>query len=485
MNLEQQKKQARDFLRALRRADPAALARLQTHQPRWARLDPSAVRRDVALHDAQFVIAREQGFSGWTKLKAYADRSAHPQYTRLFESDPHWIIDRVHGLMRTRRSAGPAALEQIREWHPQFQGATDEQVLDAPFTEADAKLVYARQHGFDNWADFLARIQSLASAPSAQSAEPFIAAFRAVKAHDAATLATLLQRQPQLATDRGTNGNTLLNLAVSLHAPPIVEALLAAGADPNVANDRGWTPLHQAAYSNQPRLAELLLHAGADLDLEAHGSGGTPLVVALFWGHRELADLLSKHSTAPGNLRVAAGLGSLDLLDRCLDANSALLPEASAARGFYRPHSGFPEWQPSADPQEVWDEALVWACKSGRTEVLPRLVSAGARLDADPYRGTPLVWAAVCNRLETAEWLIDHGAHIDRKGTFGGATHGQGVTALHMAAQYGHLDMVRLLIRRGANPAIRDDLYGATPEGGASHFGHAAVRDYLRGLPAA
>ena len=125
-----------------------------------------------------------------------------------------------------------------------------------------------------------------------------------------------------------------------------------------------------------------------------------------------------------------------------------LTSEACAARGFYRPHSGFPDWQPSADPQEVLDEALVWACKSGRTEVLPRLLRAGARLDADPYRGTPLIWAAVCNRMETAAWLIDHGATVNHKATFGGLTHGQGITALHMASQNGHLSMVQLLIEQ-------------------------------------
>jgi hypothetical protein len=32
---------------------------------------------------------------------------------------------------------------------------------------------------------------------------------------------------------------------------------------------------------------------------------------------------------------------------------------AGAHRGFYRPHGGFPAWQPSDDPQEVIDEALV------------------------------------------------------------------------------------------------------------------------------
>ncbi len=92
------------------------------------------------------------------------------------------------------------------------------------------------------------------------------------------------------------------------------------------------------------------------------------------------------------------------------------------------------------------------------------------------------MWAAVCNRIEAAEWLIQHGATIDRKATFGGRTHGQGVTALHMASQCGHLAMVQLLIRRGADPAIRDDLYQGDAEGAANHFGQIAVRDYLRSI---
>ena len=36
------------------------------------------------------------------------------------------------------------------------------------------------------------------------------------------------------------------------------------------------------------------------------------------------------------------------------------------------------------------DEALVWAAKSDRVEALPALVELGARIDADPYRGTAL-----------------------------------------------------------------------------------------------
>jgi hypothetical protein len=90
-----------------------------------AEVDDATMRQEIALHDAQFVIAREQGFSSWTKLSI---RGTFPQarQARLFVPDTQWITERVHGLLRTRQSAGPAALEQIREWHPRFSACSDE-----------------------------------------------------------------------------------------------------------------------------------------------------------------------------------------------------------------------------------------------------------------------------------------------------------------------------------------------------------------------
>lgn len=449
------------------------------------------MRQLISLHDAQFVLAREQGFASWPKLKAYAEPSSRSRHTRLFVADLAWITDRVHGLLHARYSAGPAALEQIREWHPQFSDRNDEEIRQAPFTEDDARLVYAREHGFETWDDLTTRVSLLASNTAAATSEPFMAAFAALQSADVAGFEALLRSNPRLAGERGTNGNTLLNLAVSFAAKADwkggmspIEALLAAGSDVNEGNDRGWTPLHQAAYANKPEIAASLIEKGAALDAEAHGAGGTPLIVALFWGHHEVAGLLSRHLVTPGNLRAAAGLGIPELVDACFKSDRALTAEACAARGFYRPHSGFPDWQPSTDPQEVLDEALVWACKSGRLLVLERLVRAGARLNADPYRGTPLIWAAVCNRTETVAWLLDHGANINHKGTFGGLTHGQGITALHLAAQYGHMPVLKLLIDRGADRSIKDDLYQSTAEGGAAYFGQNEVRDYLRSLGA-
>ena len=489
MNLEQQKKQAREFLRAIRAGNEEAISRLRRHHSRWATVDDAIVRQLVALHDAQFALAREQGFASWPKLKAYAEPSSRSRHTRLFVADVEWISGRVQGLLRTRQSAGPAALEQIREWHPRFADRTDEEIRQAPFTEDDARLVYAREHGFETWDDLTSRVNRLASRTDLATTEPFMAAFSALQSGDVAGFEALLRANPRLANERGTNGNTLLSLAVSFaskadwkHGFSAIDVLLAAGADVNDANDRGWTPLHQAAYSNKPEIAEVLLAKGAALDAEGYGAGGTPLIAALFWGHREVADLLGRHAVTPNNLRAAAGLGIPELVDACFGGERTLTLEASAARGFYRPHSGFPDWRPSTNPQEVLDEALVWACKSNRVSVLERLVRGGARLDADPYRGTPLIWAAACNRTEAAAWLLDHGADVNQKATFGGLTHGQGVTALHMAAQSGHMPMAKLLIERGADRSINDDLYHATAAGGAEYFGQVEVSDYLRSL---
>ena len=174
MNLEQQKKQARELLRSIRSGDAAALLRLRRQHGRWTSVDDANVCQLVALHDAQFVLAREQGFASWPKLKAYADPSSHSRHTRLFVADVNWIANRVQGLLRTRQSAGPAALEQIREWHPRFADRTDEEIRQAPFTEEDARLVYAREHGFETWDDLTNRVNLLASRTDLAMTEPFL-----------------------------------------------------------------------------------------------------------------------------------------------------------------------------------------------------------------------------------------------------------------------------------------------------------------------
>jgi ankyrin repeat protein len=333
-----------------------------------------------------------------------------------------------------------------------------------------ARLDLAGRHGFTSWdalSDQVAALREGREPPT-----PFMLAFRAVEAGDRAALVGLLDRHPELAQARGTNGNDLLGIAGTRDDLDLVRLLLQRGADPNRGNDYGWTPLHQAGYGNRRDLAELMLSAGGDLSLSARGDGGTPLVAALFWGHREVVDVLGLE---PRNLRVAAGLGRLDLIRELLGT-----PEAGAHRAFYRPHGGFPAWTPADDPQEVLDEALVWAAKSDRVEAITLLVESGARVDADPYRGTALAWAAANGRVDAIRRLLELGADSNRRGTFGGPDHGEGVTALHLAAQSGRADGVRALLAAGADPTLRDHRHAGTPAGWAEFGCHPEVARLLR-----
>ena len=81
--------------------------------------------------------------------------------------------------------------------------------------------------------------------------------------HEAAAL--LIERGAEVdAFGRGWMTGTAMHSAVSrLHAD-VVRILLDAGANPNVRQSAGWTPLHAAAMNGDLASVELLLAAGAD-----------------------------------------------------------------------------------------------------------------------------------------------------------------------------------------------------------------------------
>lgn len=473
IDLDQYKAQAKDLMKAARAADPQAIERIRAHHPEH---DHLAASNHLRLADTQLVIARENGYPSWPKLKS-AILSVQPAgYTRIINPDFAHNEERAKALLEQHKDALPYVIAQIKRRHPRFARVKAMEIRKATLTEDDARLIYARDHGFEDWHALTAHLEALRNGAAE---EPFAVAFAAIKAGDLGQLRALLAAHPDLISARGTNDNTLLNLAVGNKAPEAARMLIAAGADVNLPNNRGWTALHAAGYGNWAELVDPLVQAGARIDLNARGDGGTPLVIALFWGHREVAEALARYGVVPLNLRVAAGLGQLDLVQSFFEPDGTLKPSAGEHRGFYRPHSGFPYWQPSDSRQEILDEAFVYACKSDRVEVLGYLITMGANIDGDPYRGTGLTWAGANGRVRTIDWLLDHGAGIDHRGTFGGLSHGGGVTALHLAAGSGRLEAAKLLIERGASITLRDELYGGSAMGWAAFWGHKSVRDFL------
>jgi len=124
------------------------------------------------------------------------------------------------------------------------------------------------------------------------------------------------------------------------------------------------------------------------------------------------------------------------------------------------------------------------ACHLGKTAAAKALIEAGADIDprshlGDPRGSTPLHRAALGGHLEILILLIGKGADINAPAT-GSIALGDagGKTALHFAAMKGHVAVVAELLARGAFHSPHDALW-TTPLHEAVSGGHAETAGLL------
>lgn len=100
--------------------------------------------------------------------------------------------------------------------------------------------------------------------------------------------------EPDVASDntmRVTPLHSASAHAESVVAHRICEMLLARGGDPNAAQAGGWRPLHQAASHGNLSLVKLLVRHGAAVDPESD-DGRTPVNMARETGHDDVVRFL-------------------------------------------------------------------------------------------------------------------------------------------------------------------------------------------------
>ena len=95
---------------------------------------------------------------------------------------------------------------------------------------------------------------------------------------------------------RDGDGNTPLHFASLRGEVELAKILIEAGADVNARDKDGDTPLKWASFDGEVELAEILIKSGADVNARDE-YGYTPLHWATYEGHVELAEILIKSGT--------------------------------------------------------------------------------------------------------------------------------------------------------------------------------------------
>ena len=215
---------------------------------------------------------------------------------------------------------------------------------------------------------------------------------------------------------RGGRHGSAVNAALAKQTVEIALLLLGQGADVNLMDVKGRTPLYVASTRGRRDHVELLLKYHAKVDLLNSQSSKSALRAAARLGEVEIARLLLHHGA------------SVDSRD-----------------------------------SEGWTP-LQSASQYGHLDIMQLLIQSGAGVDTqDNERGTPLKTASRYGYLDTVRLLIQSGASVD-------TSDNDGSTALFAASQYGHLDIVLLLIQSGAAVDTQDN-EGGTPLKTASRYG--------------
>lgn len=308
-------------------------------------------------------------------------------------------------LLRPRTRAGlPSFLldaggEEITDPDPQWALPAAPVLPPGPDTDL---LLAARRGDGEGVRAALARGANPDTAPPPQAADQRSALIAAATASDRAALRALIAAGAGI--DRMSGGlSALLAATRDSYAGRIdaVMTLLANGADPNLADEAGNSPLHMAALTRDAGVAQSLLDAGARVDA-INRDGMTPLALAAEAGNWVVVEFLLRHGA------------------------QADMPDATPALLFAAAVDG-------DDPRGV-----------------KLLLKAKARVDArGPQGRTALMVAALTDNAEVAEALLGAGAGLDARDE-------AGRNALHEAARAGARRVLQRLVFHKPDPAAQD-----------------------------
>lgn len=448
-NLEQLKKQAKEFHRALQTGDADALRRFRAVHPQSAGKPSSSWA--FSLNDAYFVLAREYGYSSWPKLKRRIEMLNDPIAVFLraaISGDQPTALDvlgenaaeiktdficacilgetnivkamLIHDPSLAKNSLGPKQVEALyylcfsrfhRESEAQAQGIlTIAQMLLEQGANPNASVqagswTPTALYGASSEARNAALTKLLLEAGANPNDNESL--YHATENDDHTCLTLLLKFN---AAPKGTNA---LPHSIDRNDVEGVRLLLDHDADPNEVLGDNETALHWAVKREcSIELIDLLLEHGAALEAKS-GSGYTAYQYAQRMGNSQAAKHLLQR-------------GAVDALS---DADRFI---AACMRG---------------------DRDLASALLHDNPNSIKNLPASEIRAVSDA--GWKCNWKAL-------ELMAELGFYLEARGE-------HGATALHWLCWFGRIDLVERLLPYNPPLEVVCTAFGCTPFGWTAH----------------
>lgn len=245
------------------------------------------------------------------------------------------------------------------------------------------------------------------------------------------------------------DGATALHWSVHRDNEELSALLLSAGADINASDDHGLTPLALACLNGASSMVERLLTFGADPTL-ARTTGETPLMTAARVGNLDVVRRLLAAGADPTATESFRGQTALmwAVAENQTAVAQVILEVGGGADS--RTTNGF--------------SPLLFAAQQGNVDIARMLLSAGADVNESAPDGiggdtntqelfrqdtsaSALMVAIDSGHSAMAKFLIERGADVNDSGA--------GRTPLHSATQQEMPAVVRALLSAGADPNVR------------------------------
>jgi|SRR5690554_315590 len=261
----------------------------------------------------------------------------------------------------------------------------------------------------------------------------------------------------------GMSSSLLLCLESEYFA--LAKKMIKHGAEVDIRNEHGWTPLIWASIKGRLKAVEFLLNHGANIHA-CNNDGWNALTGAYFKKQTAVVNLLLEKGAVFSEKYAEAAVlsayqsGFLDVVEYLLnemdvnpniadDKNESLLAKA-VTKG---------DWamvklllNKKANPN-VFDEngfpLIALLARDGHNELIELFLAHGADIHLCSSNGrTAIYQAAAFNQVSTVELLARKGANINVQDS-------EGLTPLVVAAREGYLEVIELLLELGVNTELK------------------------------